>query len=104
MNKQQFTKQVLEAEASLYHVAHTLLVNEEDCADAIQNAILAAQDFLPDHGAAYDVLAPGGNRDFHGDTGFNSATDFWNGRYVANDCQIRYCPSISLISARFLAK
>ena len=40
MNKQQFTKQVLEAEASLYHVAHILLVNEEDCADAIQNAIL----------------------------------------------------------------
>lgn len=48
MNKQQFTKQVLEAEASLYHVAHTLLVNEEDCADAIQNAILAAYDKLGD--------------------------------------------------------
>lgn len=48
MDKQQFTKQVLEAEASLYHVAHTLLVNEEDCADAIQNAILAAYDKLGD--------------------------------------------------------
>lgn len=48
MNKQQFTKQVLEAEASLYHVAHILLVNEEDCADAIQNAILAAYDKLGD--------------------------------------------------------
>lgn len=48
MNKQQFTQQVLEAEQSLYHVAHTLLVNEEDCADAIQNAILTAYDKLDD--------------------------------------------------------
>ncbi len=29
-----------------------------------KQAVVAAQDFLPDHGAAYDVLAPGGNRDF----------------------------------------
>ncbi|MDE6925324.1 MAG: sigma-70 family RNA polymerase sigma factor [Acetatifactor sp.] len=42
MNKEQFTAQVLEAEKSLYHIARSYLNNDEDCADAMQNAILHA--------------------------------------------------------------
>lgn len=42
MNKEQFTAQVLEAEKSLYHIAKSYLHNDEDCADAMQNAILHA--------------------------------------------------------------
>lgn len=42
MNKKQFTTQVLEAEKSLYHIAKSILGNDEDCADAMQNAILHA--------------------------------------------------------------
>lgn len=42
MNKDQFTAEVLEAEKSLYRVARSILKNDEDCADAMQNAILAA--------------------------------------------------------------
>ncbi|HBA70320.1 MAG TPA: RNA polymerase subunit sigma [Lachnospiraceae bacterium] len=42
MNKKQFTTEVLEAEKSLYHIAKSILKNDEDCADAIQNAVLHA--------------------------------------------------------------
>ena len=42
MNKEQFTAQVLDAEKSLYHIARSYLKNDEDCADAMQNAILHA--------------------------------------------------------------
>ena len=42
MNKTQFTTQVLEAEKSLYHIAKSILGNDEECADAMQNAILHA--------------------------------------------------------------
>ena len=42
MNKKQFTAQVLDAEKSLYHIAKSILKNDEDCADAMQNAILHA--------------------------------------------------------------
>lgn len=42
MNKKQFTEQVLEAEKSLYHIAKSILKEDEDCADAMQNAILYA--------------------------------------------------------------
>lgn len=42
MNKEQFTTEVLEAEKSLYHIAKSILRNDEDCADAIQNAVLHA--------------------------------------------------------------
>lgn len=42
MNKKQFTTQVLEAEKSLYHIAKSILGDDEDCADAMQNAILHA--------------------------------------------------------------
>ena len=46
MNKKQFTTQVLEAENSLYHIAKSILRNDEDCADAIQNAVLHAYEKL----------------------------------------------------------
>lgn len=42
MNKKQFTREVLEAEKSLYHIAKSFLRNDEDCADAMQNAVLHA--------------------------------------------------------------
>lgn len=46
MNKKQFTTQVLEAEKSLYHIAKSIVKNDEDCADAIQNAVLHAYEKL----------------------------------------------------------
>ena len=46
MNKKQFTTQVLEAEKSLYHIAKSILGNDEDCADAMQNAVLHAYEKL----------------------------------------------------------
>ncbi len=42
MNKEQFTAEVLGAEKSLYHIAWSILGNDEDCADAMQGAILKA--------------------------------------------------------------
>lgn len=42
MDKKQFTTEVLEAEKSLYHIAKSILRNDEDCADAIQSAVLHA--------------------------------------------------------------
>ena len=42
MDKEQFTAEVLSAEKGLYHVARSILGNDEDCADAMQNAILTA--------------------------------------------------------------
>lgn len=42
MNKEEFSNQVLAAEGSLYRVAKSILHNDEDCADAIQNGILKA--------------------------------------------------------------
>lgn len=42
MDKEEFCKQVLDAESSLYRVAKSILHNDEDCADAIQNGILKA--------------------------------------------------------------
>lgn len=42
MDKEYFSRQVLDAEASLYRVAKSILHNDEDCADAIQNGILKA--------------------------------------------------------------
>lgn len=42
MNKKQFTTEVLAAEKSLYHIAKSILRNDEDCADAMQNAVLHA--------------------------------------------------------------
>ena len=42
MTKDEFTTRVLDAEVSLYRVAKSILHNDNDCADAIQNAILKA--------------------------------------------------------------
>ena len=42
MNKDDFCKQVLDAESSLYRVAKSILHSDEDCADAIQNGIMKA--------------------------------------------------------------
>lgn len=42
MDKEEFSKQVLVAENSLYRVAKSILHNDEDCADAIQSGILKA--------------------------------------------------------------
>ena len=42
MTKEQFSAKILAMERSLYHVAKSLLKNDEDCADAIQSAILKA--------------------------------------------------------------
>lgn len=46
MDKENFSRQVLKAESSLYHVAKSILHNDEDCADAIQNGILKAYEKL----------------------------------------------------------
>lgn len=46
MDKEEFTKGVLAAEKSLYYVAKSILRNDEDCADAMQNAILSAYSSL----------------------------------------------------------
>ncbi len=42
MTKDQFSAKILAMERSLYHVAKSILKNDEDCADAMQNAILKA--------------------------------------------------------------
>jgi len=42
MDKDQFTNLVLEAEPTLYRVSKSILKNDYDCADAVQEAILAA--------------------------------------------------------------
>lgn len=46
MNKEQFTAEVLKAERSLYHIAKSILKDDEDCADAMQNAVLSAYSSL----------------------------------------------------------
>ncbi|MCH5263965.1 MAG: sigma-70 family RNA polymerase sigma factor [Lachnospiraceae bacterium] len=47
MNKDEFTQKILALEKSTYHIAVTILKNDEDCADAMQNAILMAYKNLP---------------------------------------------------------
>lgn len=42
MDQQRFAQAVMAAESSLYRVAKSILHNDEDCADAIQNAIMKA--------------------------------------------------------------
>lgn len=44
MNKETFTANVLEAESTLYHVSKSILIHDEDCEDAVQEAILKAYD------------------------------------------------------------
>lgn len=42
MNKEEFSGRILALEKSLYYIARSVLNNDEDCKDAIQNAILKA--------------------------------------------------------------
>jgi RNA polymerase sigma-70 factor (ECF subfamily) len=42
MDKAEFSKRVLEVEPTLYHVSKSILFNETDCEDAVQEAILKA--------------------------------------------------------------
>lgn len=42
MDKDEFLRLTLEAEATLFHVSFSILHNEQDCGDAVQEAILKA--------------------------------------------------------------
>lgn len=44
MTNEEFASQISDAEKSLYRVAKSILKNDEDCADAIQSAVLKAFD------------------------------------------------------------
>ena len=44
MDKDLFLQKVLDAEETLFHVSFSILHNEQDCADAVQEAILKAYD------------------------------------------------------------
>lgn len=47
MTKDEFAQQVTAAESMLYHIAKTILKNDSDCADAVQEAIATAYGKLP---------------------------------------------------------
>lgn len=47
MTKEKLGELIIEAEESLYRVAKSLLTNDADCADAIQEAIVKAFEKLP---------------------------------------------------------
>ncbi len=42
MNKNDFTEQVMAAEETLYHISKSILKNDCDCADAVQETIITA--------------------------------------------------------------
>lgn len=42
MDKEEFTRLVLAMESTLFHVSYTLLHNEQDCADVVQEAVIKA--------------------------------------------------------------
>lgn len=42
MDKEEFLRLALDAEPTLFHVSFSILHNEQDCADAVQEAILKA--------------------------------------------------------------
>lgn len=46
MNRDKFVNKVIESEDTLYRVAKSILLHDEDCEDAVQNAILKAYDKL----------------------------------------------------------
>lgn len=46
MNKEMFTNKMLDAETTLYRVSMSMLKNEKDCEDAVQDAILIAYERL----------------------------------------------------------
>jgi RNA polymerase sigma-70 factor (ECF subfamily) len=39
MDKSEFTNRVLEAEPTLYHISKSILKNDFDCADAVQEVV-----------------------------------------------------------------
>lgn len=47
MTKQEFSYRAIELEKSLYYTAKTILKNDDDCADAVQEALLTAYKKLP---------------------------------------------------------
>ncbi len=47
MTKKEFSDRVVELEKSLYYTAKTILKNDDDCADAVQEALLTAYKKLP---------------------------------------------------------
>ena len=46
MNKDTFIDRVLEAESTLYRISKSILIHEQDCEDAVQEAILKAYNKL----------------------------------------------------------
>ncbi len=42
MDKNEFSKKILEAEQTLYRVSKSILINDADCEDAVQEAVLKA--------------------------------------------------------------
>ena len=44
MDKELFLQKLLDAEETLFHVSFSILHNEQDCADAVQEAVLKAYD------------------------------------------------------------
>ena len=42
MDKEEFTRRLLQSEQMLYRIARTLLSSDADCADAVQEALLRA--------------------------------------------------------------
>ncbi|WP_446899730.1 RNA polymerase sigma factor [Clostridium sp. LBM24168] len=46
MNKDTFISNVLEAESTLYRISKSILIHEQDCEDAVQEAILKAYNKL----------------------------------------------------------
>jgi RNA polymerase sigma-70 factor (ECF subfamily) len=47
VTKSEFTERILEAEPTLYHISRSILRNDCDCADAVQEALLKAYCSLP---------------------------------------------------------
>ena len=47
MTKDVFIKEVWDAEAMLYHISKSILKNDSDCGDAVQETILKAYEKLP---------------------------------------------------------
>ena len=42
MEKEQFTKRITEIEADMFHLAFSILHREQDCLDAVQEAVVKA--------------------------------------------------------------
>ena len=47
MTKDAFIREVRDAEAMLYHISKSILKNDSDCGDAVQETILKAYEKLP---------------------------------------------------------